>query len=152
MRINALYVAIVLVLAGTIPRWWAHADVGSHRIEVGLRSFIEYGGYSAREEPLRELNGKGQGFEQLGLACFLLGIASAIACAIASELVRRRQLGLRTRVALVAPLGGFAVVACAFAVQLSSLRYLDLGRSLWLGLAGSLLGAAALFVPPRATR
>jgi hypothetical protein len=149
MRINALYVAIVLLLAGTVPRWWAHADVGSHRIEVGLRGFVEMSGSSLHEDRLAELNGMGRAFEQRGFVCFVLGIAAAVACAIASELERRNRLAIVPSVALAVPIGASAVMTCVFAADLANLKYLDLGRSVWLCLAGALVGAAALIAPRR---
>lgn len=155
MRITALYIAVVCIVLAIVPRRWAHSDMeampefrmSEDHIQVGLRGFVEISGYESREEPLHELNMEGHGFEAEGLAVFVLGIVAAIACAAASMIIRRRELG-RARL-LVVPLAAFFVMTIVFVARLEKFGYLSLGWAPWVALCGTLLGAAAMLAPGR---
>lgn len=153
MRIVALYIAIVVMAAGLLPRNWAHADfrtdsydrAGEARIEVGLRDFTEQHTYETITEPLSELNDAGAGFQGEGTAALVAGIAAAIACAVASEVMRRRVLR-GWRVALVAPQAVSLVATLVFANRLAGFGYLSLGWSPLLCVLGVVLATSAMLV------
>lgn len=160
MRILALYVAFVLMAIGLVlPRSWAHADLaGGHdaygsplpptgRLSVGLRDYSVQMSYEYRTDPLSELNDAGVSFEHEALAVLVFGCIAGIGCAAASVVIRKQvSIGIRT-ILLVTQVGSL-IATLVFVHRLLGFRYLDLGWSVPLTLASTILGAGAMLAWP----
>lgn len=142
MRITALYVAVVLMLAGVLMKHWGTAGFSaSERIEVGTRGFTEYSSYDSTSDDLHELNGMGMPLEGKGTFALIAGVAAAISCAVASQLIRRER-SLAVRAGLCVPLAISLVATAVFASALP--KYLDIGWSVYACVAAALLGIVAI--------
>jgi hypothetical protein len=159
VRINALYLAIILMIAALLPRWWAKADLSgsdyrggsfvsvTEGVEIGVLNGYEFHNSESRVTQLHDFDGIDAAGEDEGLMCLVAGIASILTFVIASIQLERSRWSRQTQIMHAIPIAVSLIATCTFAHRLAGVGYMHLSWSVFFALASVGLGGAAILVP-----